>query len=194
MASRTTVATVRRNEWGVTHDRSAGNAARTARLILIRLIQPPPRLANTGPSIPDSATNAVSDSTPNRGRTTVCGGASPLRASCRCSDLPAMRPWSIRVPVMVTIGGHKPSRPEKSRGGPINYSDAAELSQVPVSRSRLIKEIGPPEGEKGAARSTIETRITPILFPLARVSKRKPPPTNAGAARVAFVIRVRRSQ
>jgi hypothetical protein len=45
-----------------------------------------------------------------------------------------------------------------------------------------------------AILDALETRITPILFPLARVSKPKPPPTNAGADRVAFVIRVRRSQ
>jgi hypothetical protein len=66
-----------------------------------RLIQPPSRFANTGPSIPDSPTNAVNTSTPNRGSTTVCGGASPLRMSCRCGGLP----WSIRVPVIVAVGG-----------------------------------------------------------------------------------------
>lgn len=101
------MATVRRNEWVVTHDGSAGSAARSARRMLFRLVHPPSRLAYTGPSIPDLLTNPVGDSTPNRGSTTVCGGALPLRSSWRCTGLPAMRPWSIRVPVIVTglVGG-----------------------------------------------------------------------------------------
>jgi hypothetical protein len=35
----------------------------------------------------------------------VCGGAPCLRLSCRCSGLPAIFPWSINVPVTVTVGG-----------------------------------------------------------------------------------------
>jgi len=88
------VATVRRNKCGVTHRSSSGSAARSDRRRLANDIQPPPRFANTGPVGPVSLSRSAKASTPNLGSVAVCAGASPLRASWRCSGLPATFWWS----------------------------------------------------------------------------------------------------
>ncbi|MDT5172115.1 MAG: hypothetical protein QOD02_5493 [Mycobacterium sp.] len=127
------MATVRRSEWGVIHDRSAASAARSDRRMFVSDVQPPSRLANTGPSMPDSATNAVSASTPKRGSNTVCGGASPLRVSCRCSGLPAMRPWSISVPAIVTVGGSANRSTSDHRSAKTSFGRAPVREQLDES-------------------------------------------------------------